>query len=286
MLYVLIDPRTLCGRYIGITSNPRLNARLSAHVSEARSARVSHKLNWLRELLSLGLRPLMEVLAVFPDRETAADEEIWWISIHRAMEPGLLTNTTDGGEGVLDRSGAIYARIVSTRRKNGSYIPSLDTRDKMSKAKKGKPLSLDHRRSLRTVVTDEMEDSIVARYVNGTTISDIASSEDLSTCAIDGVLSRNSIAKRTISEIHRTYPSRPGWLLRMKEIGTAQMSGLSKIDRMRKFGDGQRLERDRQAVIVAAFIADPSRSYRALGALVNTNHHTAKRTLMLAGLVA
>lgn len=55
-LYYLIDPITNDVRYIGRTKNT-LNRRLNGHLSKARKGNKSHKNDWIRSILSKGLKP-------------------------------------------------------------------------------------------------------------------------------------------------------------------------------------------------------------------------------------
>lgn len=93
-IYGLVDPRTDEVRYIGKTNNPK--RRLQCHIDRARQ-RVSnnHKNNWIRKLLSLGMRPQIKVLRICtPDNWAQAEIEL----IAEARSKGVrLTNILKGG---------------------------------------------------------------------------------------------------------------------------------------------------------------------------------------------
>lgn len=114
-------------RYIGITKKS-LNHRLSAHMAEAkRSPRNTHRLNWLRSLLQPP--PIVLVEQVLSD---PAVRETYWISLARSYGCGLV-NTSDGGDGVRDASGATGAKISAALRGRKA---SPETRARMSEAGK------------------------------------------------------------------------------------------------------------------------------------------------------
>jgi hypothetical protein len=97
-------------RYVGFTSQ-HLFARLSNHVCRARGGERSHKGDWLRKLLRMGLRPMVVVLETGTDMAAWPGAERRWIAHHRALGANL-TNATDGGEGTL---GAIQPREAVAR---------------------------------------------------------------------------------------------------------------------------------------------------------------------------
>jgi hypothetical protein len=94
-VYALIDPRTEAIRYIGLSIDPI--DRLRRHIQRARRGAPSHKDNWIRQLLSLGIKPKVKVLETLCTREEACNREQYLIS--QATARGWnLTNSTLGGE--------------------------------------------------------------------------------------------------------------------------------------------------------------------------------------------
>jgi len=64
-IYALIDPRDSKIKYIGQTGSPK--TRLENHISSVRNSNDrSLRANWIRELLSEGLRPIFKELEVVP----------------------------------------------------------------------------------------------------------------------------------------------------------------------------------------------------------------------------
>lgn len=116
-IYVLIDPRTDEVRYVGWAFNVR--QRWHTHVSSAPRTR-SHKANWIKQLLALGLRPVYQIIEQGTGDWQEAEQR--WIAYYRA-QGARLTNMTDGGDGTP-----------------GLY-PSQETRDKMSRAHAGRKMS-------------------------------------------------------------------------------------------------------------------------------------------------
>ncbi|PZV02225.1 MAG: hypothetical protein DCF32_15275 [Leptolyngbya sp.] len=96
-IYGLVDPRDGQVRYIGKTSC-RLSLRLSRHIAAAKHEveNTYHRLNWIRELLALGLLPEIRELERNPADWTEAEAR--WIQ-HGRSQGWDLTNGTLGGEG-------------------------------------------------------------------------------------------------------------------------------------------------------------------------------------------
>lgn len=93
-VYRLVDPRTGEVRYIGVTDIAPAT-RLRQHLSEP--LRNNHKQNWFRELAQLGLRPILEVVAIVPHDARAEAEKQAIAEGRRKGWP--LTNLTGGGDG-------------------------------------------------------------------------------------------------------------------------------------------------------------------------------------------
>ena len=132
-IYGLFDPDApLTVRYIGQTKK-RLHVRLSEHVADANRGQKNYRCNWIRQLLHVGKRPIIQLLETV-DADDVEAAEMRWIAEYRAT----LTNTTDGGEGAKGMPEDVIRRIVESR---AWYKHSEETCQKISYAKKGKPLS-------------------------------------------------------------------------------------------------------------------------------------------------
>lgn len=110
-LYTLSDPRNPDAiRYVGWTAKTA-EQRLRAHLADARKSdgRGWHRLNWIRSLLAVGVKPIIRVVAVC-DFEEGPAAEIGLIATLRALGHRL-TNTTSGGEGVPNPSPEVRARM-------------------------------------------------------------------------------------------------------------------------------------------------------------------------------
>lgn len=95
-IYALIDPRTTEVRYIGKSIRPR--ERLANHCNEQGS---SWRNRWLRQLVSLGLRPELAICETLPDDGDWIAAERKWIAQAKAWG-WPLTNCTSGGDGAPD----------------------------------------------------------------------------------------------------------------------------------------------------------------------------------------
>lgn len=128
-IYILTDPSSYEIRYVGKTTKS-LSHRLSCHISPAELKIKTHKTNWIKSLLKIGMKPQIECIEIIEttDQETHSAREIYWIAELRKLGVKL-TNTTDGGEGVCGISHSAW---------NKGLKASAETRRKQSQAKKGK----------------------------------------------------------------------------------------------------------------------------------------------------
>jgi hypothetical protein len=98
-IYTLRDPRNNAIKYVGMTVN-RLKGRLHDHVKKSETAKRPTKTQvWIRELLSIELKPTIEPLFEIEASFTLLGQlEAAWIKFVR--EAGWdLTNTAIGGYG-------------------------------------------------------------------------------------------------------------------------------------------------------------------------------------------
>jgi group I intron endonuclease len=92
-IYKLIDPISNEIRYIGLTFND-LNQRLKSHCSEKSK---SHKSNWIQQLKSKGLKPIIESIEDnILSYDAVCYREIYWIEKYKS-EGHPLTNMASGG---------------------------------------------------------------------------------------------------------------------------------------------------------------------------------------------
>jgi hypothetical protein len=120
IIYALVDPRiadpVLRIRYIGVTTvKPYI--RLRRHIYETKTSKGRHyRANWIRSLLNAGVRPMIEEL-LHTSRDRIWEEEVRLISEYRALGCSL-TNSTTGGEGLLNPSQETRAKIGLRSRGN------------------------------------------------------------------------------------------------------------------------------------------------------------------------
>lgn len=94
-IYVLIDPRDLAIRYVGMTYD--LSNRMRTHLKKSQVKDQNYKARWIRVLLAQGLRPLMKaILIVEPEQAGAIEAKV--IALFRARGERL-TNMALGGVG-------------------------------------------------------------------------------------------------------------------------------------------------------------------------------------------
>ena len=110
-IYVLIDPRDMRIRYVGITSKPLKN-RYNHHIYNANAGKKGHRHAWIRVLLSLSLKPIVQEVEITDD----VDREAYWIA--QLLAHGhQLTNECKGGYGFGGMKGRHHSE--ETKRKIG-----------------------------------------------------------------------------------------------------------------------------------------------------------------------
>jgi quinol monooxygenase YgiN len=169
-IYVLKDEHGRV-RYVGKSSHC-VKKRFSRHLADARDGAVQHKACWIRGMMQRGMLPTLEMIDKVDG--DGCDAERKWIEFFRAAGVNL-TNLTDGGEGIAgykysDKRKAEHSAMLkeywSTREHHskGRRAPdhvvaamvaantgrklSLETREKLSEARKGIVFSDEHRRKL------------------------------------------------------------------------------------------------------------------------------------------
>lgn len=155
-IYCLEDPITGEIRYVGKTNDPL--KRFSSHYR--RSTEDSWKSNWVKSLKRRGLKPRMEIL-----EEVDGDwvrSERFWIAYLKFLGCRL-TNLTNGGEGAEGLRHSIQTRERMSKQRKGRPVslgsikalvhfnprcPSMNCRMAVSRVKLGVPLSEDVKRRL------------------------------------------------------------------------------------------------------------------------------------------
>jgi len=114
-------------RYVGRSKYDTAGKRLKRHLWDAKGRKKSlYKCQWINSVQSAGGEIVATVLEFGLSWEESCEREIFYIAKHKS-EGHPLTNLTDGGEGVL------------------GWIPSKETRDKISAGNLGKIHSAEHR---------------------------------------------------------------------------------------------------------------------------------------------
>ncbi len=170
-IYGLYDPFTHQLRYIGKTKMS-LARRLWHHIKEAKTSKKNtHKLNWIRNILDKEGKPIVFVLRETSKESWRKDESE---CISEALKSGAnLTNLTAGGDGLVDyhhsektkkkisdhnkKTGRIppnwkgrkqspehIRKRVEARKKNNNYAHSDESKENISKGRKGKNMGNTH----------------------------------------------------------------------------------------------------------------------------------------------
>lgn len=156
--------------------------RLMEHLSDARRGEKDLKSNKIRKLLRSGNTIIEEVLLITDSEKEALEYEVSLIAKYgrRNNNTGILTNLTDGGEGVV---GAVY---------------SAEAREKMSKAKMGHKINVGRTRPDMV----EKFSKVVSQYsLDGTLIKTYPSAREASK---DTGISFSQISNCCIGGIKRT----------------------------------------------------------------------------------
>lgn len=150
-VYVLTDPRTHDVRYVGVTKRT-LSRRLRGHVTEARnsSSKVSHRLNWIRQLKRLGQEPVISHLQDVND-DAWQDAERYWISYFKSVGCDLV-NGDSGGTGWVE---ATEEMRTGCRKRNLNRKRTEESKHRQSQSMKSawQDLSLRKKFLSRTPVT-------------------------------------------------------------------------------------------------------------------------------------
>lgn len=163
-LYVLFDVREPHHtRYVGVTSKSIKKRRLQ-HFNEASlTNKRTHKLHWIRtlQLEHLSIRELLRAT-----RQDVLSYEVKLIALLREIGHSL-TNSTDGGDGIINLTGEGRERLAVWKGRNFSpehreklralhtgLKRSIETRQAISRALKGKRKSASHCLNMRKSARD------------------------------------------------------------------------------------------------------------------------------------
>lgn len=139
-IYALVDPRNNAIRYIGKSDKPK--RRLETHLIPYNLRNKTHKNAWINQLLKLGLKPKLETLDWVPTSEWPAEEKKW-IARFRNLPGPKLTNSTDGGDGLV---GFTHSEETKKRlsESNRGRIHSPESIEKIRASLKGRVRTAKH----------------------------------------------------------------------------------------------------------------------------------------------
>lgn len=117
LIYGLFDPREpKIIKYVGYTGYTA-GHRLSQHIVEAKRGKLTHRCNWIRSLLAVGVQPGAIVLEEVT-KGNWQNREKHWINVYA----DTVTNGTAGGEGLVNPSQEVRNRISKTLKESGASL--------------------------------------------------------------------------------------------------------------------------------------------------------------------
>lgn len=146
LVYSLSHPVTGEVRYVGKSERGLKRPRQHGTLSNLRKTHLP-VVRWIKKLRDQGLDYVIEVVEEFPDRSSLMEAERFYIAYFRSLGFRLL-NLCEGGEGFTGRHTEEVRRKIGEASKLRGQ--SQETRMKLSKMKRGIPLSEEHRAALRT----------------------------------------------------------------------------------------------------------------------------------------
>lgn len=147
-IYTLHDPDTLVVRYVGFTSKS-LEDRLLGHIKSSKiSSFQNHRVAWIRSLTRAGKNPVILFVETVTKENWQAREQ-FWIS-HFRRSGCDLTNSCDGGEGVVNPSNETRARLSAALK---GRVFSAETRAKIGNFHRGKIISAEQRAKISAKLT-------------------------------------------------------------------------------------------------------------------------------------
>ena len=131
LIYTLSDPISGEIKYVGQTSKT-LSERMKTHLSDAKHKKANKRITWINSLLKKDLKPIIDIIDEVVEEDWVFWEMYW---IEQLKVWGFnLKNGTIGGDGI---KGYVYTE--KDKEKMKGRILSKETKEKMSRSKKGKP---------------------------------------------------------------------------------------------------------------------------------------------------
>ena len=144
LVYGLLDPITGCLRYIGKSTSGFF--RPTQHFYRSNLKSNTHKNNWIKGVLNIGLKPKIICIHEVDDGEILNQAEQFWIQYYISIGADL-TNSTAGGNGLYG-----YSHKIESKQKTSLAIKHLWTtseyRAKQLKSKNGRILSDNHKNNI------------------------------------------------------------------------------------------------------------------------------------------
>lgn len=201
LIYGLLDPRDGTLRYIGKSSSGMSRPRDHARPSRVRVER-THKANWVRSLLAIGLCPQIVVIEEHPTSDDLGEAEQFYIAYFKTLGCRL-TNATEGGEGAP-----------------GVQV-SDSTRAKQSVARRGRRFTSEHRAAIAAglkghEVSLETRQKIGARhkgntYCVGRELSEASRAKMSESVSRTSPMRGKKLSPETRAKMSEVCKGRPAW---------------------------------------------------------------------------
>ncbi len=172
-IYTLNHPITNEVRYIGYTVTS-LEERLRGHIKDCNyKNKNSHKVKWIKKLITEGLKPTINLLENIETRKIAVFREIQLIFEYRLLGYNLV-NGTDGGEGGTGYKFTEQQIKDKIARQTGRKLPpcSEERKLKISQANKGRLMTEEQRAKMTGLIRSEEHKIKLSKANKGRKLSD------------------------------------------------------------------------------------------------------------------
>lgn len=160
-VYVLRCPITNSIGYVGMSTCPQ--HRMTKHCSITQQRKINSRLSqWLVNILIQKQKPIMVIIEALPNHINVWElRENFWIKFYRLC--GFeLTNTQSGGRGIpqYNQSGTMLYQQRKKQSRGKRLVPTSETtKQKISKANKGKKRSQEQRQQMSVSQTGKKRPS-------------------------------------------------------------------------------------------------------------------------------
>ena len=232
-IYSLSDPNTGETRYVGKSVDPE--GRLRLHIRDRKSSG-TYCASWIKSLSNSGLFPKVNILEKCVGAEWQG-KEIGWIARLRAAGCRL-TNITAGGEGIkkgFKNRAEVICRWVEAAYKRSPL--SIETREKISKSKVGKPRPPEMCRR-------------ISEKLSGRKLS-----KEHREAIGDGQRGKPWSLKRKNAVVDRSFFKSPEYIDKLRAASTGKKRSQETCARISKSKAGKKWSKETRAAVMAGRLA-------------------------------